>query len=110
MPGVWKKTLSYLGLVEDEEYDDVAEAEPAPVGDVTPTVRRLGRGEAVTLHPAPDTGATVVRTTVAPGSVAGCRVTASARPTRRTVGVTSATGAGSGSAPSSYSWSSTSPR
>ena len=41
MPGVWKKTLSYLGLVEDEEYDDVAEAEPAPVGDVTPTVGEL---------------------------------------------------------------------
>ncbi|MDP9341593.1 MAG: cell division protein SepF [Actinomycetota bacterium] len=62
MPGVWKKTLSYLGLVEDEEYDDAAEADAAPMADVSTTVRRLGRAEAVTLHPAPDTGATVVRT------------------------------------------------
>ena len=62
MPGVWKKTLSYLGLVEDEEYDDAAEPEAARMADVTPTVRRLGRAEPVTLHPAPDTGATVVRT------------------------------------------------
>ena len=62
MPGVWKKTLTYLGLVEDEEYDDGAEPEPAPVADVTPTVRRLGRAEAVTLHPASDPGATGVRT------------------------------------------------
>ncbi|MEX0991912.1 MAG: cell division protein SepF [Actinomycetota bacterium] len=42
MAGVWKKTLSYLGLVEDEEYEDLDDigaevaAEPAPV-------RRLGR-------------------------------------------------------------------
>ena len=62
MPGVWKKTLSYLGLVEDEEYDDGAEPEAAPVADVTPSVRRLGRAEAVTLHPASDPGATGVRT------------------------------------------------
>ena len=62
MPGVWKKTLSYLGLVEDQEYDEGAEPEPAPVADVTPTVRRVGRAEAVTLHPATDPGATVVRT------------------------------------------------
>jgi cell division inhibitor SepF len=46
MPGVWKKTLQYLGLVEDEELDDLDEGmeaadarpEPAPV-------RRLGRAE-----------------------------------------------------------------
>jgi len=42
MAGVWKKTLSYLGLVEDDEYEDLDDigaevaAEPAPV-------RRLGR-------------------------------------------------------------------
>ncbi len=33
MAGVWKKTLSYLGLVEDEEgfVDEMPEAEPAAV-------------------------------------------------------------------------------
>jgi cell division inhibitor SepF len=27
MPGVWKKTLTYLGLVEDEEYDELDEVQ-----------------------------------------------------------------------------------
>jgi cell division inhibitor SepF len=44
MPGVWKKTLTYLGLVEEDEFeqlDDVAaQAEAAPV-------RRLQRPQAV---------------------------------------------------------------
>jgi cell division inhibitor SepF len=46
MPGVWKKTLTYLGLVEDEDYDELDEvsvegrAEPAPV-------RRIARAEPV---------------------------------------------------------------
>ena len=44
MPGVWKKTLTYLGLVEDddfEELDDVsAQPEAAPV-------RRLQRPQAM---------------------------------------------------------------
>jgi len=30
MPGVWKKTLTYLGLVEDEEYDELAEVQAQP--------------------------------------------------------------------------------
>lgn len=60
MPGVWKKTLSYLGLVEDE-YED-AEPQVAPVPETTSTVRRLGRAEPVTLHPSPDPGGAVVRT------------------------------------------------
>ena len=32
MAGVWKKTLNYLGLVEDDDefVDDMPEAEPAP--------------------------------------------------------------------------------
>jgi cell division inhibitor SepF len=30
MPGVWKKTLTYLGLVEDEEYDELDEVAAEP--------------------------------------------------------------------------------
>ena len=44
MPGVWKKTLTYLGLVEDDEFEDLdevsAQSEAAPV-------RRLQRAQAV---------------------------------------------------------------
>jgi len=39
MAGVWKRTLTYLGLVEDEDYEELDElgAEPEPA-----RVRRLG--------------------------------------------------------------------
>lgn len=43
MPGVWKKTMSYLGLVEEDEFDQIddgGEAQPAPV-------RRIQRPQAV---------------------------------------------------------------
>jgi len=42
MAGVWKKTLNYLGLVEDEEdfVDDMPEAEPAPVRRMKPQAVR----------------------------------------------------------------------
>jgi cell division inhibitor SepF len=58
MAGVWKKTLNYLGLVEeDEEFvDDIPEAEPAPV-------RRM-RPQAVREVPAETEG--VVRTIASP--------------------------------------------
>jgi cell division inhibitor SepF len=38
MAGVWKKTMNYLGLVEedDEFVDDMPEAEPAPVRRMRP--------------------------------------------------------------------------
>src|SRR6185437_10374378 len=42
MAGVWKKTMQYLGLVEDEEYEDV-DAEPD--GAESPPVRRYSRQE-----------------------------------------------------------------
>jgi len=46
MAGVWKKTLQYLGLVEDEELEDIDEGMEAPVSHGEPTsVRRLPRGE-----------------------------------------------------------------
>src|SRR5437868_1243378 len=41
MAGVWKKTMQYLGLVEDAEFDDV-EAEPEPAMQEAP-VRRFSR-------------------------------------------------------------------
>jgi cell division inhibitor SepF len=48
MAGAWRKTLSYLGLVEEEDYDDVEpgaeEAMTAQARAGTP--RRLGRSEA----------------------------------------------------------------
>jgi cell division inhibitor SepF len=54
MAGVWKKTLNYLGLVEDDEefVDELPEAEPAPV--------RRSRPQAVREVPADAQG--VVRT------------------------------------------------
>jgi len=40
MPGVWKKTLTYLGLVEDEEYDELDEVQAQPrQADVRPIQR-----------------------------------------------------------------------
>jgi cell division inhibitor SepF len=58
MAGVWKKTLNYLGLVEDDEefVDEFPQAEPAPV-------RRM-RPQAVREVPADAEG--VVRTIAAP--------------------------------------------
>jgi cell division inhibitor SepF len=58
MAGVWKKTLNYLGLVEEDEafVDEMPEAEPA-------SVRRM-RPQPVGDHPAEAEG--VVRTIAAP--------------------------------------------
>jgi cell division inhibitor SepF len=58
MAGVWKKTLNYLGLVEDEEgfVDEMPEAEPAPVRRMKP--------QAVREVPAETEG--VVRTIASP--------------------------------------------
>lgn len=38
MSGVWKKTLTYLGLVEDDDYEELDE-----IGSEPAQVRRLGR-------------------------------------------------------------------
>lgn len=49
MAGVWKKTLQYLGLVEDEELEDLDEAESSLGGPSTRgesrSVRRMTRAE-----------------------------------------------------------------
>jgi len=66
MAGVWKRTLTYLGLVEDEDYEELDElgAEPEPA-----RVRRLGSpsGSGVSVR-RPDP---VVRTIGAPRPLAG---------------------------------------
>jgi cell division inhibitor SepF len=50
MAGVWKKTMQYLGLVEDEELDDIEpESDPA-VHEAAP-VRRFSRTEVATMDP-----------------------------------------------------------
>jgi cell division inhibitor SepF len=61
MAGAWKKTLNYLGLVEDDEgfVDDLPEADPSPV-------RRM-RPEAVREMPADTEG--VVRTIASPRAI-----------------------------------------
>jgi cell division inhibitor SepF len=60
MPGVWKKTMTYLGLVEDDDFeqiDDGSDAESAPV-------RRIQRPQAVREIAAEPEG--VVRTIPSP--------------------------------------------
>ena len=44
MAGVWRKTLMYLGLVEDDELEEAADRSAEPVADA-PRVRRLTRAE-----------------------------------------------------------------
>jgi cell division inhibitor SepF len=44
MPGVWKKTLTYLGLVEDDELEELDEVAAQP--EATP-VRSLRRAQSV---------------------------------------------------------------
>ena len=58
MAGVWKKTLNYLGLVEDEEdfVDEYSDVQPAPVRQMRP--------QAIRDVPAGSEG--IVRTIAAP--------------------------------------------
>jgi cell division inhibitor SepF len=48
MAGVWKKTLNYLGLVEDDEefVDEFPQAEPAPVRRMRPQAVREAAADA----------------------------------------------------------------
>ena len=44
MPGVWKKTMQYLGLVEDDELEDLEEGlDQRMVRQETSPVRRYSR-------------------------------------------------------------------
>ncbi len=48
MAGVWKKTMNYLGLVEEEEdfVDDLPDTEPAPVRQMRPQAVHEMRADA----------------------------------------------------------------
>jgi len=67
MPGVWKKTLTYLGLVEDDEFEELDEVatpqEPAPV-------RRLQRPQAVREISVEQVPEGIVRTIPSPRATA----------------------------------------
>src|SRR5207237_8657228 len=60
MPGVWKKTLNYLGLVEDEEYDDFETPRPEELREPARVGARPARSEPMAVQPARDEA--VVRT------------------------------------------------
>lgn len=47
MAGAWRKTLSYLGLVEEDEYEEIdpADEEEMHTAGRPRTLRRLGRSE-----------------------------------------------------------------
>ncbi len=49
MAGVWKKTMQYLGLVEDEELDDI-DAEPEPAMHEAAPVRRFSRQDVAPME------------------------------------------------------------
>jgi cell division inhibitor SepF len=57
MAGVWKKTLQYLGLVEDEELEDLEDVEPGAQPEPAP-IRRVTR----TDMPPADRPEAIVRT------------------------------------------------
>ena len=71
MPGVWKKALGYLGLVEEEGYDEMDEVEaeapirPEPVG-----VRSMERSG----HPAVQHAEHIVRTIPQPRPAPGASI------------------------------------
>ena len=60
MPGVWKKTLNYLGLAEDEEYDDFETPRPEELREPARVGARPARSEPMAVQPARDEA--VVRT------------------------------------------------
>jgi cell division inhibitor SepF len=63
MPGVWKKTLTYLGLVEDEEFDELDEVAAQPR---QADVRSIQRPQAVREVAAEPRSEGVVRTIPSP--------------------------------------------
>lgn len=51
--GVWKRTLVYLGLVEQDDFEDeIEEIEEDPV-EAPPTIRKISREEMSTVHQLP---------------------------------------------------------
>jgi cell division inhibitor SepF len=67
MAGVWKKTMNYLGLVEDDEefVDEMPETEPAPVRRMRPQAVREVSADAEGVvrtipSPRPSSGAAAI--------------------------------------------------
>jgi cell division inhibitor SepF len=50
MAGAWRKTLTYLGLVEDEDYENVEAGDAEEMQSRAGTLRRLGRAEPALGH------------------------------------------------------------
>jgi cell division inhibitor SepF len=69
MPGMWKKALGYLGLVEEEGYDEMDEVEAeAPVRPEPVGVRSMERAG---THPAVQHAEHIVRTIPQPRPAPG---------------------------------------
>jgi cell division inhibitor SepF len=72
MPGAWKKTLSYLGLVEEDEDDDIQDL-PEEASMAAHPSRRFGR-EPVAVAPAPEPAHSVIRTLPQPRPAAASTI------------------------------------
>jgi cell division inhibitor SepF len=66
MPGVWRKTMQYLGLVEDEDLEDLDDSIEAGGRAEHAPVRRIGRAE-MGMADRPET---IIRTMPSPRPVA----------------------------------------
>ena len=63
MPGVWKKTLNYLGLVEeDEELEGIDMPHSEPVPEMAGARRQPRSGGGVAVQAIPESPETVIRT------------------------------------------------
>ncbi len=71
MAGVWKKTLSYLGLVEEDEYEGLEEVGPEPE---PARVRPMRRPEPLRLPETDREAESIVRTIPAPRPQAGSAI------------------------------------
>src|SRR5436309_14167130 len=73
MPGMWKKALGYLGLVEEDGYDDMEEVEAeAPVRPEPVGVRSMERAGG--HHPAMQHSDRIVRTISQPRAAPGASI------------------------------------
>jgi cell division inhibitor SepF len=62
MPGVWKKTLNYLGLVEDEEYDEYETPRPEPVPEPARVGAHPARSQPMAVQRIPEASEATIRT------------------------------------------------
>ncbi len=72
MPGAWKKTLSYLGLVEEEEDEEVQDYADEQMSVAQP--RRFGHREPMSVAPVPEPAHSVIRTIPQPRPAAATTI------------------------------------